>query len=108
MTESKYKPFDPNPGEVWKSSYWDGNNEDEPTVYYFVEKMPPTVPSARFGSSHNTWKVIILEAGSLESIPPSTPSGMMVQRQFDGVSIGYGPDGVDGCDSYDNYYVRLA
>lgn len=107
MKDEKYKQFDPNPGEVWKSSY----DDDAPTVYYFVEKQPPTVPSTRFGSSHHTWKVIVLEGGSLEAIMPSTATGAQVMRQFDGVSTGYGPPGHEhdvGYDSYDNCYERLA
>jgi len=106
--DDKYKQFEPNPGEVWSSCY---DESEEPTVYYFVEKMPPTAPSARFGSSHHTWKVLVLVGGSLEAIMPSTAVGALVERQFDGVSTGYGPIGHEhdvGYDSYDNEYRRLA
>ncbi len=109
MKNDQYKQFDPSPGEVWQSSFED---DSEPTVYYFVEKQPSTLASARFGSSHHTWKVIVLESGSLEALVPSMrANGTMVERRFDGVSTGYGPPGLEhheGWDSYDNCYRRLA
>lgn len=107
VKDDKYKQFEPNPGEVWSSSF-DG---DDPTVYYFVEKLPTQPASARFGPSHHTWKVIVLVAGALRSVMPSTAVGALVSRQFDGVSTGYGPPGREhdlGYDSYDNEYRRLA
>jgi hypothetical protein len=104
---SVYKQFDPEPGSVWQSSY----DNDDPTVYYFVEKQPPSAPSVRFGSSHHTWKVIILEGGSLGKLWPVCVEGSMINAQFDGVSTGYGPPGREhdeGCDSGENCYKRIA
>lgn len=105
--ERKYRPFVPSPGEVWEScTYENGVKEPDSNVYYFIERLPPTLPSARFGSSHHTWVVFVLEGEKYRDRKSTV--GTVQERQFDGVSLGYGDDGNEGWDSYDNNYVRLA
>ena len=112
MTFSKYKQFDPDPGDVWSVSTYDVHGKEEPGtyVYYFVERLPPTEASARFASSFHTWKVRVLEAGQL-AFHSHIIAGTVVESQFGGVSTGYGPLGCEhdeGWDSYDNCFTRLA
>lgn len=87
-------------GQVWAIAFED---EEPWTVYYLIERLPPQDNGPRFGVSHNTWRVFVLDGDP--AIERNV--GAVVCRQLDGVGF-HEQFAPDGYDSYDNRYTRIA